>query len=501
MRRLLAAVCAVLLLFAAGCGGSGTDETAAQAASGESQGQALLRDAASAEIPAPEEPVSEPEYAAKLFDTSFVHTIDIQADPEVWSAFIQSASEKEYIDVGLTIDGEPYEHAALRAKGNSSMQRSRQTGKYSFKVEFDHFADGLYYGLDKLALNNLSGDETCMRDYLVYRMMAAFGVPSPLCSFVFITLNGEDWGFYLAVEGIEDSFLERNYGPGHGALYKPDNLNNGGMQNAMRGRSNGDDVKLKYIDDDPASYPNLFGSAKTDVSRKDQYRLISSLKKLSAREDLESVVNTSEMLRYLVVQTFVCNGDSYIGSSVHNYYLYEDQGRLSMLPWDYNEAFGDFGSSGLASVVNTPIDTPLGSTMSERPMAVWAFEDETYLARYHALYQTFLDEICYSGWLGQTALAAKELIGPYVQRDPRSFTTYDAFLAGVDEHLLFFELRTQSVQGQLDGTIPATTAGQSAEPDALIDTSELPGRGWGSGGPGGGGMPSGGPSGASSEEG
>ena len=53
-----------------------------------------------------------------------------------------------------------------------------------------------------------------------------------------ITVNGEPWGLYLAVEGVEDSFLRRNYGTDHGDLYKPDSLSFGG------GRGNGMDFNM-----------------------------------------------------------------------------------------------------------------------------------------------------------------------------------------------------------------------------------------------------------------
>ena len=67
-----------------------------------------------------------------------------------------------------------------------------------------------------------------MKDYLTYQMMASFGVDSPLCSYVYLTVNGEDWGLYLAVEGVEEAFLERNYGSDYGELYKPDSMSMGG---------------------------------------------------------------------------------------------------------------------------------------------------------------------------------------------------------------------------------------------------------------------------------
>lgn len=51
---------------------------------------------------------------------------------------------------------------------------------------------------------------------------------------IYITVNGEEWGLYLAVEGVEESFLQRNYGKDYGELYKPDSTNMGG------GRGNGE---------------------------------------------------------------------------------------------------------------------------------------------------------------------------------------------------------------------------------------------------------------------
>lgn len=83
-----------------------------------------------------------------------------------------------------------------------------------------------------------------MKDYLCYQMMAYMGVPSPLTSFVYITVNGEEWGLYLAVEGIEEAFLQRNYGKDYGELYKPDSMDFGG------GRGNGAEFDINNIFND-----------------------------------------------------------------------------------------------------------------------------------------------------------------------------------------------------------------------------------------------------------
>lgn len=173
-------------------------------------------------------------YENRLFDNTRVHTIDILMDD--WDELIANATSEEYYTAAVVIDGEAYKNVGIRGKGNTSLSNvaSMNSERYSFKVEFDHYDSSItYHGLDKLSLNNLIQDSTMMKDYLTYTMMDEFGAAAPLCSFVYITVNSEDWGLYLAVEGIEDSFLERNYGSNYGELYKPDSMNFGG------GRGNG----------------------------------------------------------------------------------------------------------------------------------------------------------------------------------------------------------------------------------------------------------------------
>ena len=494
-------------------------------------------------------------YETRLFDTTRVHTIDIVMDD--WDAFIEGCEDEEYEPCAVVIDGESYKNVAIRAKGNTSLSSVRQLGsqRYSFKIEFDHYDSGkTYHGLDKLCLNNLIQDNTMMKDYLAYRLMGNFGVVSPLCSYVYITVNGEDWGLYLAVEGVEDAFLERNYGKEAGELYKPDSMSFGGgrgngkgfdMENfdfdadgfeppeqgdftpgdfpgsppgdfqpsdnadgtppekpdaaadeeasaaadetgtdaetsaqtgetrsrpempggGFGGGNGSDDVKLQYIDDDADSYPNIFDNAKTDVSGKDEKRLIASLKRLSSYEDLEDVLDMDAVLRYFVVHNFVVNGDSYTGSMIHNYYLYEQDGKLSMLPWDYNLAFGGFQGNDAESAVNDPID----DVLSDRPMQAWMFSSEEYTALYHEYYEEFLQSADIDGLIDE----AYDLIAQYVEKDPTKFCTYDEFETGVQTLKNFCYLRAQSVTGQLDGSIPSTSEAQKESSESLVDASAI----------------------------
>ncbi len=498
-------------------------------------------------------------YEKKLFDTTKVHTINIIM--EDWDDFIDNCTSEEYYNCTVVIDNEAYKNVAIRAKGNTSLSQVANYGndRYSFKIEFDHYdSNKTYYGLDKLCLNNIIQDNTYMKDYLCYQMMNKMGVASPLCSYVYITVNGQDWGLYLAVEAVEESFLQRNYGKNYGELYKPDSTSMGAgrgngqqfdmdeffdqgksnqqqeesypiqdeqkenfspnsnetnlpdnmtppsnddskpkentneqpkqgerdnpnktIDNEGGNRSNGsmlnssEDVLLKYIDDNYDSYSNIFDNAKTDISDTDKSRLIESLKNLSTKEDLENTVDIDKVIRYFVVHNFVLNFDSYTGSMIHNYYLYEEDGQLQMIPWDYNLAFGGFQSSSDAtSLVNYPIDSPIsGGSIEDRPMLAWIFSDETYTELYHQYFEEFIAEYFDSGYFSEMIDDITELISPYVEKDPTKFCTYEEFKQGVTTLKSFCLLRAESVSQQLNGTIGSTSETQIK--DTLIDASEI----------------------------
>lgn len=439
-------------------------------------------------------------YEDKLFDTSSVHKINIVMDD--WDEFISNAQSEEYYTCTLEIDGETYKNVAIRGKGNTSLTKVAAYGndRYSFKVEFDRYDSSVtYHGLDKLCLNNIIQDNTYMKDYLCYRLMAEMGVASPLCSYVYVSVNGSDWGLYLAVEGIEESFLQRNYGSDYGELYKPDSQSMGGgrgngkgfdmddldpAENAgdnakpdgkgggRDGMNSSDDTLLKYIDDDPDSYSNIFDNAKTDISKSDKKRLIAALKTLSGDEP-EQAVDVDAVIRYFVVHNFVLNFDSYTGSMIHNYYLYEDDGQMQMIPWDYNLAFGAFQSAGGAtSLVNYPIDDPVsGGDASDRPMLAWIFQNEEYTELYHKYFAELISTVFDSGAFAQEFDSVVQMISPYVESDPTKFCTYEEFETGAQTLREFCLKRAESISGQLDGSIGSTSDTQ--ERSTLIDAGSL----------------------------
>lgn len=412
-----------------------------------------------------------PGYVSRLFDGSRVHRVDIQV--EDWEAFLASAPEEEYIPATVEIDGEAFRQVGLRAKGNNSLRLTAEYGlsRYSLKLEFDHYTDGSYHGLDKLSLDASFQDNSYLKTWLAFDIMEFLGVPTPLRSFVWVTVNGQPWGLFLAVEEPEEAFVRRNFGANHGQLYKPD-YRSLAEENA--------DVHLRYTTDEPEDYPGIFENAKLDPSPADRQRLVDSLKTLDSGQRLEEAVDVDEVLRYFVGQVFVMNWDSYLGHTGHNYLLYEEEGKLSMLPWDYNLAFGTY-ALGMTDpitdpnvLLNYPILTPApGEYMTKRPLYHQLMQVEEYFQQYQAYFRWFLAEYVENGELSAALWQAAELIAPYVKSDPTAFCSYEDHRLAVETLEQVCLLRAESARGQLEGRYPATLAQQAQRPGEGVDASHV----------------------------
>ena len=237
------------------------------------------------------------------------------------------------------------------------------------------------------------------------------------------------------------------------------------------GSSSGAD--LKYTDDEPDSYSDIFDNDETDADEAARKRVIEALKGLAEGAELDRWLDTEEIICYFAAHNFVLNYDSYTGSMLHNYYLYEKDGKLSMLPWDYNLAFGGFGgSSDVTALLNTGIDSPLsGASEDARPMWAWITADERYLEQYHAACERLLSKYFESGEFEARIDALCTLLRPCVVKDPSAFYTVEEFDRATATLKRFCLLRAQSIRAQLNGELATKSTEQDAA--ARIDASDL----------------------------
>ena len=491
------------------------------------------------------------------FDSSSLMRVDVTVD-SAWQAMLDSAASEEYIECDIALNGESVSSAGIRCKGNSSLSMT-QDERYSFKISFGEYVKKqTFHGLDKMVLNNTQSDNTFIKEYLSYYLLNRAGAKTPLFAMAEIYVNGEYWGLYLAVECIDDAFIERNFSTDGGFLYKPDGT--GGMGGGRSGDQDdgfsdftppdgfnmGDNAQndetasdgtpppdkpndsadasaqtdgstsnaptppdlpdgdfsdftppdenggfggsaqsaaaLGYLGDDTSLYGDIFDYAKTnDPSDADKTCLIASLKAISEGEP-DAALDVDGAISWLAANALLVNDDGYLGNMLHNYFLYELNGRLTILPWDYNLAFGGFAGGSATSAVNDPIDTP---AWGERPLVTALLSDEDCLERYHnILYE--LAAFLTDGSMDALIDELTAMIDESVQNDPTKECTYEDYLTAIETLRSFCTLRGESILGQLNGSIPSTTAGQSEASSALIQADfALSGMGAQGGGKGG----------------
>lgn len=395
-----------------------------------------------------------------VFVKDKVVDVKITLDPDDFQNMLDNASAEEFKTATVEYNGIKLENVGIRTKGNLSLRSVVQmtdSDRYSFKLSFDEYVSNqTLQGISKINLNNNYSDATYMREFLTYELAKSMGLPTPEVSYVNLYVNGELRGLYLAVEQVGDAYLERNFGNSYGALYK-------GIM------GNGSD--LIYRGDEETDYPGLERKSKKSNGNV----LVDMIKELNDGTDIESVIDVEDALGYIALNAVTVNTDSYIGSNKQNYYLYENNGIFSILPWDYNMAFsglagmfgggggggagGAGGGGGESSNTSYMIDEPTDGSVEERPLVAKLLSNETYKAQYHEMIQSMIDNYLNDETFQARVKQLQELIADDVKADPTAFYTYEQFEQGVQSLLTFTSDRVTSVQGQLDGTVKASGDG------------------------------------------
>ncbi|OPA81247.1 spore coat protein CotH [Paenibacillus selenitireducens] len=364
----------------------------------------------------------------KVFPKDKVIDVKITVDPDDFQDMLDHASQEEFKEATVDYNGQILKNVGIRTKGNLSLSSvvNSDSDRYSFKLSFDEYVNQTLNGISKINLNNNYSDASYMREFLSYELAEAMGLPTPKFSYVNVYVNDKLWGFYLAVEQIGDAYLERNFGNAYGALYKA----NGGTGSELNWLGN-----LK-------SYTGL--DLKSASSNNDV--LLTMLDVLNNGSDYERVLDVDEALKYIALNAVAGNMDSYLSEKKHNYYLYENKGIFSVLPWDYNMSFGGFGGSGIL------IDEPTSGTLADRPLVAKLLQNTAYKEKYHHIVQNMLE-----GYLSKEQFATRiqqisDMISTYVKADPSAFYTYDEYEKGVTQVVSFNTTQTENIAKQLDGT-------------------------------------------------
>ena len=431
---------------------------------------------------------AEKDYPECLFKLGKIATVEIEIPDSTWSRLIENAADKQYYSCSVTINGERFDNVGIRTKGASSLDdvTIMKSDRYSFTLKLNKYVKGQkYHGLTKLLLNNNIWDATQMKDAVVYDMCRYIGLPAPLSNYARILLNGRYFGCYLMVEAVDKHFCHRNWPNTTSNIYKPYH-------------------NLAYTGDSLNGYTEISNYAKVNGGEISMQRVVYALKCVDEGKDIDRCVDIESVMKYMALQSVVVNYDCMTGHNVQNYYLREADGKISIIPWDYNLAWGgypdgeedddnfeDFTSSAppqwdemlmsestwskddVRKIVNFPINTPFSVNLSERKFFMNLLANETYRSQYYHYLDILCNEYIKGGGFHKIVVTIKQEIGTFVGTEANSFYSNKRFYKAVETLDTVLQRRATSILGQISGSIPSTWEEQEKQPQNLINSDDI----------------------------
>lgn len=252
-----------------------------------------------------------------------------------------------FVPASVFFNGKEWYNVGVRYKGNSSLRSAWQSGvkKLSFRFDFDEFEDTYpeiknqrFYGFQKLAFSNNFEDVSFMHEKLAADIFRDAGLKSPQTAYYRIYVDygqgAKYFGLYTAVEIIEDTMLESQFGSNTGNCYKPEGTYLKTFSISTLEKKNNEEL-ADYSDMQTfISYLNA-GTRTSDINK--------------WKSDLESVFDVDNFMKWLAVNTVIQNWDTY-GKMTHNFYLYNDPAtsKIVWIPWDNNESLSNGKQNALS---------------------------------------------------------------------------------------------------------------------------------------------------------
>lgn len=365
-----------------------------------------------------------------VFEENTVKRIDITISESNWSTMQAdldqnlngvSVSDIDFTPVwvpgSLSFEGKEWYKVGIRYKGNSTLSNAYRsnTDKYPFKLDFDEFEDEFpqinnqrFYGFKQLNLSNNNSDGSFMREKVAADLFREFGIVAPRVAFYAVYLdrgNGSSFiGLYTLIEEVDDSVPDSQFPDDDGNLYKPD----GDAASFALGTYDEEEMDLKTNEDEGdysdirAFYDLLHSEIRT--SNQTQWKL-----------DLENMFNVDNYLKYLAVNNVIQNWDTY-GLMTHNYFLYNDEGKLTWIPWDNNEAFQDGKQGGALSL-------GMNEVGSDWPIIRYIMDIDEYETTYKNYITQFCEGAFETSKMEALLSSYQTLINEYASQESSSFSS------------------------------------------------------------------------------
>jgi len=374
-----------------------------------------------------------------FYDLERVDTLNVQLPGDWWERIQDGEVLGE-----LVYRGERYDSIEFEIKGSSS-DHANPTQKKSFELRLDEHIGGQDIdGYDETNLHCGIFDESHVRE-ATFHWIGRHYLPSPKSNYVYLTINGKNWGAYTNTQEQDKRFLREWFvdesGPrirgespfgriGADESCTPPPANDGRQATPSA---------LHYLGDDPGVYKNFY-SPKGDFQPEDWNHLINFVDALNNLPDEElstalwNSLDVDAALWFLAHEILLGDEDGYVYKTQSDYLLYHDPAANRMVPLEYD------GNSSLSpkSVEWSPLHRSYDACV---PLVDRLLNHPEFRARYLAHCRTILSEYFDPSLVLPQVDAFVKRIDIYEQNDPvgDEIYPYDQFKNGVGllkEHIV-----------------------------------------------------------------
>jgi spore coat protein H len=281
-----------------------------------------------------------------FFNPEVLQRVDLWLNDLDWAKLKAAFQENTYYPADMTWNGITVYNVGIRSRGLGS----RRGAKPGLRVDFDRYNGGQHFlGLKSFVLDNLSQDNTGIRETAAMRFFTRLGIPAPRETHARLYINGTYSGLYGLVESVDKTMMGRVFG------------------------SIGDDVQndgylfeYNYVLDSPWRF-TYEGSALTpyklrfDIKTNESHaestiwgpieelvRLVNNTPSTTFEQTVGPRLDLGAFVRYIAAQNFIAQDDGFNGyAGMNNFYFYrlEDSTSHVFIAWDEDIAFQrpDFG--------------------------------------------------------------------------------------------------------------------------------------------------------------
>lgn len=318
-----------------------------------------------AQVPTPVPvPAPEPDPSDALFDDSVVHEVQLRIHTADWQKLQQTYLENTYYPCDLVWRGQTVYNVGIRSRGSGS----RNAKKPGLRVDMDRYsANQEFLGIKSFVLDNLTQDNSGLRERLTMKLFKRMGLPAPREVHAKLYVNGQYIGLYALTEAFDKHFLKYVEG-----------LDPDGYLFEYRWKEpwyftyRGQAAEAYQPFFSPQTHENA--AASTLYAPIETFVRIANSSTDFARE-IGTYLNVDEFLKHLAIEQFVAEWDGLTGyAGMNNFYLYRRpvKNEYRFLVWDKDNTF-------------KALDYPLLQGISENVLTRRLLEVPAWRDRFYAL--------------------------------------------------------------------------------------------------------------------